>query len=1650
MLDLIQVKVKMSESIHWEKNSNRVNERGRKNVYYSEFPRQDEEEVNKSSRKFDEYGFEDFDCSEEEDYFEEETEVDLYPPIYEPKNSFNDDQPLNKNNFVLAYWKEKLEEKNIRENTQNEPQKQQTNCSPQQKAPRANPKINFTTRDNSKKVFRADETYIIDIDAILRQTATIISRIIDKCNKIPSQRFIQSLTENLLKDFIDIAQKKGRLSVLFLNNAIKEWEQFNFSKIIKNPLDDLQLKRLTYLKYNILAVREKLRLLLNKNNQLVEVIDKSFEIKKNMVFLSTTNFSTSKKMITKLLMDNIEVFSFSNISCHEGGFQSTRYFSQYPNLLIGQPTRIENDLIPIENIINISADDIMELLKCGEEKEEVILFLRVLFSFLSKKYANSNLSALLNDHFHFISINLCGFFQFQNEEEITELDELDEFEANDLFLQFQQFIFPAFIAENYINWRVITCNPFPLAELITNDKKIYHIKGISQKSLNIVVNLFNFNDNFINLEIKNDEIITTTQGEIIENEQDFKSDKIIMKKENEEQSSGIKPSIDAISEFIGELPQYNYPENNKLTTVEANYHYQSNRPTENYSESINYDKYIPPQLRGYTELSNSIIIPKDFVFISKDWMKKVFKYLECNGVSEALTVLRSNEVREEIPLLLEFLFKLLDVKEYSLEVEEELLKFAIFQCWPLYLSSEIAQKYYKQLYTKWVKSYSPDPSIVIMINRWLKEVNNKSNREYTKDLANYIREILKTDENNRNKYENQITWETSRIFKMGNSNEIVEKFTNPLSENYRFDGWQKKVIDVFEQDKGSALVSAPTGSGKTFLTYELIYRFLNKNETGHLVYISPTIPLAKMVYIELLKFLKLESVGMLTKYRRTFKEENRPPQIIITTPEFFEVLLLSPSFNKIYENIKLLIFDEIHLLADQQRGSSIEHIFHFISCNFFGFSATLSDTNKNFLHWLKKFTPNNEIEDIKHDQRATDLIPYVGLDLTPFHPWCFATDSLIDSKIQELLPQHICITIQQLANLNMCSELLNYWKKDFPTKFKATKDENETGYILLALIIQHYRQIKNIKNSFPLTRKDIFYCSKKLRELVQKSSQKETLIKNIKGKVVNAWDYIYKISKFNAEDISKEFIKLFDKLEQRNMFPALFIIIQKSWQREIFKYLIKHWSLPKVNDPDITNSIQSFAKLSTDIEINYEKRKLLILGLENGIALHNATLPKEYIDIVEKLVFKGKLKMVISSTALGTGIHTPCKTVVFAAESKLVLNEISINQMTGRAGRRGIEDVGNIIYFCSNERRIKDLISTPIPEIKGSIEITYSFILRLIVLLKSKEYPNISSDLVGKVSRILRDKYSFNIENLEETMKQIVRIFLRIYQKFEVVDKEFFPCNFAHILTNMYYIEPSNLLLVYYLNNQLLYADRSDPTAIKKIIIQLFLIYSFSNSSYVVHCKKRKVPSEYNSNTTQGMNNNEIPIEINENTKDDNKPDDKSVMKNPQKKVLNLTDIKKKNSKHSVSDQPFSWSKRNSKKTFDDSPPYSPPALDPSVPSITSFIDNSYVSNLYDITEKYNNSITEIFSQYANEINIGSSSPCFPLSSSDKYLCDSSLYLSSVSLLFNQRNKHKINNNMHYFPQLISRDFMEVFKRLPFINMFKEVCLFYYFFFIII
>ncbi|MFM8895288.1 MAG: DEAD/DEAH box helicase, partial [Actinomycetales bacterium] len=130
-----------------------------------------------------------------------------------------------------------------------------------------------------------------------------------------------------------------------------------------------------------------------------------------------------------------------------------------------------------------------------------------------------------------------------------------------------------------------------------------------------------------------------------------------------------------------------------------------------------------------------------------------------------------------------------------------------------------------------------------------------------------------------------------------------------------------------------------------------------------------------------------------------------------------------------------------------------------------------------------------------------------------------------------------------------------------------------------------------------------------------------------------------------------------------------------------------------------------------------------IEGLERGIAAHHAGLLPMFKEVIEGLFQQGLLKVVFATETLALGINMPARSVVLEklvkwnGESHVELTPGEYTQLTGRAGRRGIDVEGHAVvvwHWGLDPRSLAGLASTRTYPLRSSFRPSYNMAVNLV------------------------------------------------------------------------------------------------------------------------------------------------------------------------------------------------------------------------------------------------------------------------------------------------------------------------------------------------
>ena len=174
----------------------------------------------------------------------------------------------------------------------------------------------------------------------------------------------------------------------------------------------------------------------------------------------------------------------------------------------------------------------------------------------------------------------------------------------------------------------------------------------------------------------------------------------------------------------------------------------------------------------------------------------------------------------------------------------------------------------------------------------------------------------KGERNDKRPFAGESSEASRRIVQTPQQVKAVERFLSglgvPAQKPFKPDAFQIEALEAIETQ--DVLVTAPTGSGKTWIAREEIRRILGKGQRAW--YTTPLKALTNSKYTEFSTEFGDENVGILTGDRK----ENADAPLIVGTTEIYRNQLFDALRNGEQVETDFVIFDEAHYLSDEDRG----------------------------------------------------------------------------------------------------------------------------------------------------------------------------------------------------------------------------------------------------------------------------------------------------------------------------------------------------------------------------------------------------------------------------------------------------------------------------------------------------------------------------------------------------------------------------------------------------------------------------------------------------------------------------------------------------------------------------------------------------------
>ncbi len=204
-------------------------------------------------------------------------------------------------------------------------------------------------------------------------------------------------------------------------------------------------------------------------------------------------------------------------------------------------------------------------------------------------------------------------------------------------------------------------------------------------------------------------------------------------------------------------------------------------------------------------------------------------------------------------------------------------------------------------------------------------------------------------------------------------------------------------------------------------------------------------------------------------------------------------------------------------------------------------------------------------------------------------------------------------------------------------------------------------------------------------------------------------------------------MEVLHELQDRDMLPAIVFVFSRAGCDDAASQMVDGGAV--LTDRDEAHEIRSIAEHharhlpAADRDVLRFDR--FVRRIERGVAAHHAGMVPAFKEAVEECFVRGLVKMVFATETLALGINMPARAVVierltkFNGESHQFLTPLEYTQLTGRAGRRGIDDHGYAAVLWSpfvSFEQVASLAASRSFALRSAFRPTYNMAVNLVRL----------------------------------------------------------------------------------------------------------------------------------------------------------------------------------------------------------------------------------------------------------------------------------------------------------------------------------------------
>ena len=498
--------------------------------------------------------------------------------------------------------------------------------------------------------------------------------------------------------------------------------------------------------------------------------------------------------------------------------------------------------------------------------------------------------------------------------------------------------------------------------------------------------------------------------------------------------------------------------------------------------------------------------------------------------------------------------------------------------------------------------------------------------------------------------------------------------------SFPLDDFQVRACEAVEEGKG-VLVAAPTGAGKTIVGEFAVHLALATGRKAF--YTTPIKALSNQKYNDLVRVHGASRVGLLTGDSSI----NGEAPVVVMTTEVLRNMMYAGSST--LRGLGFVVMDEVHYLADRFRGAVWEEVIIHLpeDVQVISLSATVSNAEE-FGAWLAEVRGNHEV--IVSEHRPVPLWQHMMVGQT-MH------DLFVDET-------------------------------SAPT---ASLDATRVNPDLLAAIRQSEQRGRFLDDgSFGGPPRGGRGGRPRVPRGPGGGPGGRGFARNGAGGRPGG-------GATRAEVVAR--------LDREGLLPAITFIFSRAGCDAAVRQLLQDGMrlVPEQEGERIRRLVEERVQSLLEEDLSVLGYWDFVEGLTRGFAAHHAGMLPTFREIVEELFTAGRIRAVFATETLALGINMPARTVVieklvkFNGETHADITPAEYTQLTGRAGRRGIDIEGHALVLWNrgmDPLAVAGLASTRTYPLRSSFRPTYNMAVNLVAQVGGR-WPGRSSRPRSRSSR---------------------------------------------------------------------------------------------------------------------------------------------------------------------------------------------------------------------------------------------------------------------------------------------------------------------------